>query len=75
MVLSQIDASHLGTYLFILVRYIFCTIYLNIIEIYVYLNKLGSIACYLAQKQIPLICINLLVLHFLYFLLFEKIIP
>jgi len=39
-------------YLFILVQYIFilCAIYLNIIEISVYLNKLGLIACYLAHK-------------------------
>jgi len=52
---------------------ILCAIYLNIIEIYLYLNKLGSIACYLAHKEIPLICINLLILHFLYFWFFEKI--
>jgi len=30
--------------------YILCAIYLNIIEIYVYLNKIGSIACYLAHE-------------------------
>jgi len=29
--------------------YILCAIYLNI-EMYVYLNKLGPIACYLAHK-------------------------
>jgi len=34
------------------------TFYLNIIERYVYLNKFGSIACYLAHKETPLICIN-----------------
>jgi len=52
----------------------FAILYTACSLIYVYLNKLGSIACYLAYKQIPLICINLLILHFLYFLLFEKII-
>jgi len=30
--------------------YILCKIYLNIIEIYVYLNKLKSIVCYQAHK-------------------------
>jgi len=40
--------------------YILCAIYLNIIEIYVYFNKFGPIACYLAHKEIPSICINLL---------------
>jgi len=47
-------------YLFISVQYyILCAIYLNIIEIYLYLNKLESIACYLAHKETPLISINL----------------
>jgi len=37
-------------YLFGTIYYILYAMYLNIIEIYVYLNKLGSIACYLAYK-------------------------
>jgi len=41
---SQLDAIYLFWY------NIYSAIYLNIIEIYVYLNKLGSIACYLAHK-------------------------
>jgi len=46
MVSSQLDAI----YLFWCNIYFMCN--LNIIEIYVYLNKLGSIACYLAHKFI-----------------------
>jgi len=43
-----------------------CNLSEYIIEIYVYLNKLESIACYSAHNQIILIYINLLILHFLY---------
>jgi len=63
---SQLDAINFGTI------YNLCAIYLNVIEIYVYLNKLESIVCYLVHKSIPVIYINLLILHILYFLLFEK---
>jgi len=38
--------------------------YLNIIEKIYNLNKFGSIACSLAHKKIPLICINLLIFAF-----------
>jgi len=42
----------------------------NLFENYsnVYLNKVGSIA----HREIPLIYINLLILHIVYFLLFEN---
>jgi len=47
----QIDTSLLDAiYLFWYNIYIVCAIYLNIIEINVYLNELGSIFCYLAHK-------------------------
>jgi len=46
---SHMDASQLeAIYLFQHNIYLFA-IYLNIIEIYLYLNKLGTIACYLAH--------------------------
>jgi len=32
-------------------EYILCVIFLNTIEIYVFLNKLGSTVCYLAHKK------------------------
>jgi len=41
----QLDDIYLFWY-----KYILCAIYLNIIETYAYLNKLGSIFCYLAHK-------------------------
>jgi len=41
---SQLDAINFGTI------YNLCAIYLNVIEIYVYLNKLESIVCFLADK-------------------------
>jgi len=37
-------------YLFWYNIFILCAIYLNTIEIYVYLNKFGSLAYYLAHK-------------------------
>jgi len=68
MLPSQLAAICLFFTIYILLRINF-----TIIEIYLYLKKLESIACYLAHKWILLICINLKILHVLYFLLFEKI--
>jgi len=47
---SQIDASHFDAVYYYGEKYILCAICLDIIEIYVYSNILGSIACYLAHK-------------------------